>query len=113
MTVTPRPGRRVRGSSTGRPVMALFDLLGRRWALRILWELRADPRTFRALRESCGNPSPTVLNDRIRELRESALVDLVSGEGYGLTRQGRELAGLLLPLTAWAEGWARHLRHGP
>jgi len=36
----PRPGRPVRGSRTGRPIMALLDLLGRRWVLRILWELR-------------------------------------------------------------------------
>ena len=37
---TPKPGRRVRGSATGRPIMALLDLLGRRMTLRILWELR-------------------------------------------------------------------------
>jgi DNA-binding HxlR family transcriptional regulator len=39
----PRPGTKVRGSSGGRPIMALLDLLGRRWALRILWELRGGP----------------------------------------------------------------------
>ena len=27
--------RSVRGSRTGRPIMALLDLLGRRWSLRI------------------------------------------------------------------------------
>ena len=32
--------RTVRGSRSGRPIMALLDLLGRRWTLRILWELR-------------------------------------------------------------------------
>ena len=32
---TPKPGTRVRGSRTGKPIMALLDLLGRRWALRI------------------------------------------------------------------------------
>jgi DNA-binding HxlR family transcriptional regulator len=38
------------GSRSGRPIMALLDLLGRRMALRILWELScADaPLTFRA-----------------------------------------------------------------
>ena len=40
----PRPGVPVRGSATGRPLMAAMDLLGRRWALRILWELRDGPR---------------------------------------------------------------------
>ena len=28
----------VRGSRTGRPIMVVLDVLGRRWALRVLWE---------------------------------------------------------------------------
>ena len=37
----------VRGSRTGRRIMALLDLLGRRWTLRILWELPyTDLRSF-------------------------------------------------------------------
>ena len=40
----PTLAKPVRGSRTGRPVMVLLDLLGRRMALRILWELsRAAP----------------------------------------------------------------------
>src|SRR5262249_6915756 len=49
MARTPTPGRPVRGSKTGRPTVALLDLLGRRWTLRIVWELRETRRTFRAL----------------------------------------------------------------
>ena len=99
--------RRVRGSRSGRPVMVLLDLLGRRWALRALWELREGPRSFRALREACDDVSPSVLNDRLRELREAGLVELREGEGYGLTSAARELSELLLPLDAWAQRWAR------
>ncbi|HTO53257.1 MAG TPA: transcriptional regulator, partial [Myxococcota bacterium] len=44
---TPRPGAAVRGSRSGRPIMAALDLLGRRWALRVLWELRNGPHSFR------------------------------------------------------------------
>ena len=62
----PMPKRRVRGSRTGRPIMVLLDLLGRRWALRILWELRNDPLTSRALRTACDEASPTVLNERLK-----------------------------------------------
>ena len=59
---TPRPGRPVRGSATGRPIMALLDLLGRRWALRVLWELRAGPVPgFRELQSRCGGVSSSVL----------------------------------------------------
>src|SRR6185295_3839002 len=82
----------VRGSRTGRPVMALLDLLGRRWALRVLWELRDGARpTFRELQARCGEISSSVLNDRLRELREAGIVDGGASGGYGLTDEGSEL----------------------
>lgn len=105
----PRPGHRVRGSATGRPLMAALDLLGRRWALRVLWELRAGPLTFRAVRDACDDVSPTVLNARLRELRDAGLVESAEG-GYALTRAGRELGSALAPLDRWAKRWARRLR---
>src|SRR5262245_36273469 len=86
--------------------MAPLDLLGRRWAVRVVWELRGDRLTFRALQEACGAVSPTVLNDRLRELRQTGLVDLAETEGYGLTRLGRELLALLVPLAEWSQRWA-------
>ncbi|HZP35615.1 MAG TPA: helix-turn-helix domain-containing protein [Methylomirabilota bacterium] len=106
MATTPRPGRPVRGSRTGRPIMALLDLLGRRWTLRVVWELREGRLTFRALQEACGGVSPTVLNQRLRELRESGLVDAEGAAGYGLTPLGRELIRRTLPLVAWSTRWA-------
>ena len=108
---TPRRRTQVRGSRTGRPVMRLLDLLGRRWALRILWELKAGPLTFRALRDASDGVSPSVLNDRLRELRDAELVELREGEGYELTPAAEELGALLLPLDAWARRWARRRRN--
>ena len=105
--VTPKVGRRVRGSSTGRPVMVLLDAIGRRWALRVLWELRGgDELTFRALRAACADVSPSVLNERLAELRGLGLVEQ-GVSGYRLTRDGAALCALLGPLDAWAERWAR------
>jgi DNA-binding HxlR family transcriptional regulator len=88
--------------------MAALDLLGRRWALRILWELRSGPHTFRALREACEDVSPTVLNTRLRELREAKLIER-SDEGYVLGVHGRRLAEALDPLDAWSKRWERSL----
>jgi DNA-binding HxlR family transcriptional regulator len=106
---TPLPGRAVRGSASGRPIMALLDLLGRRGTLRLLWELRdGRGQTFRLLRESAGGMSPSVLNDRLKELREVGLVELGDG-GYGLTAAGQELTRRLKPLNSWAEDWADEL----
>lgn len=99
--------RSTRGSRTGRPIMALLDLLGRRWAMRVLWELRDGRASFRKLQDTCGGVSPAVLNERLRELREARLVDLVDGEGYGLAPLGRELLGKFLPVVEWAERWAK------
>jgi DNA-binding HxlR family transcriptional regulator len=105
----PLPRRVVRGSRTGRPLMAAFDLLGHRWTLRILWELRSGPLGFRALQHACDDLSPTLLNGRLRELKSAALV--VSGEGgYTLTRVGRRLLEALAPLNDWAELWSKAVR---
>jgi DNA-binding HxlR family transcriptional regulator len=95
----------VRGSRSGRPIMVLLDVLGRRWALRVLWELRSGAQTFRALQESAGGLSPTVLRDRLAELRELGLVAL-DASGYELTADGVALGALLVPLDAWANRWA-------
>ncbi len=107
----PRPGVPVRGSRSGRPIMAALDLLGRRWALRVLWELRAGPLTFRAIREACEDVSPSVLNSRLRELREAELVEK-SDAGYVLTTSGKELRRALEPLSRWSEEWQRRSRPG-
>ncbi|PSO33694.1 helix-turn-helix domain-containing protein [Bradyrhizobium sp. MOS002] len=97
--------RSVRGSRTGRPIMVLLDLLGRRWSLRILWELRDAPLTSRALRTACGEASPTVLQARLNDLREAGLVELGEAGGYGLTALGRELCETFMPLHRFAERW--------
>ena len=97
--------RGVRGSRTGRPIMVLLDLLGRRWSLRILWELRDAPLTSRALRTACDEASPTVLQARLNDLREAGLVELGEAGGYGLTALGRELCETFMPLHRFAERW--------
>ncbi len=104
----PRPGSPVRGSKSGKPIMALFDLLGRSWALGVIWQLSNGPMTFRQLQESCESVSPTVLNKRLKELKESGV--LARGDkGYELTATGRELFTLLEPFGAWAIRWAEGL----
>src|SRR5690349_9629689 len=99
--------RRVRGSTSGRPIMALLDLLGRRWTLRILWELRDDALTSRELRAACDEASPTVLQARLTELREAGFIDLAPEGGYALTPLGRDLLQNFLPLHRFAERWNR------
>jgi len=108
MTI-PKPGKPVRGSKTGAPVMALFDLLGRRWAMGAVWQLSDGPLTFRALQEKCGNISPTILNSRLKELRETKLIERTLS-GYQLTPLGKRLFELLAPFKDWATAWSKELK---
>jgi len=107
--MTKLPGQPVRSSSSGRPIMVLLDLLGKRWTLRILWELyHGGPVTFRELRTKCEEVSPTLLNSRLKDLRNLNLLEL-SSNGYGLTKQGQSLTLKLAPLDTWANEWAKSL----
>jgi DNA-binding HxlR family transcriptional regulator len=83
----------------------LFDLLGRRWTLRVLWELREDDLSFRELQARCEDMSSSVLNQRLRELRGAGIVTLERGAGYALTGEGQALLEALSPLNAWATRW--------
>jgi DNA-binding HxlR family transcriptional regulator len=103
---TPRPGRPVRGSTTGRPLMAAMDLLGRRWALRILWELRDGPLGARALQSRCDRMSSSVLYQRLEELTDASLLTRDETGAYRLTDLGAALAPALESLDAWARRWA-------
>jgi len=91
-------------------INATLELLHHRWMLRVLWELRAgNAFTFRALQSACGDLSPTVLNQRLAELRDAGLVD-AGDEGYRLTPLGLELMAAFAPLQAWAIRWWRQRR---
>ncbi len=102
---TPIPGSPVRGSKSGQPIMALFDLLGRSWAMGIIWNLADGPKTFRQLQAVCESVSPTTLNTRLKELKDSYMIERTDN-GYQLTDSGREVLELLKPLGKWAKHWS-------
>jgi DNA-binding HxlR family transcriptional regulator len=90
--------------------MALFDLAGRRWTLRVLWELSeaGGPVTFRELRARCADMSSSVLTRRVAELRDAQLVTRAD-DGYALSELGLGLVASLQPLLTWSEAWAKEL----
>ena len=93
--------------------MALLDLLGRRWTLRVLWELREGPLAFRALQERCEGMSSSVLNQRLRELRAAGILTTGARGGYELTAEGRNLLRALGGLDAWAARWGKRAAGAP
>ncbi len=86
--------------------MAALDLLGRRWSLRVLWELRDGPVGARALLDRCPGLSSSVLYDRMRELSAAGLLEKDEHGDYRLTELGGSLGAALAPLDAWAQRWA-------
>ncbi len=96
--------------------MALFDLLGRRWAMGIVWNLAAGPATFRALQNPRGRTgtktiSPSILNARLKDLQEARVVERTL-DGYALTPLGLELFRLIEPLDSWSLKWGEELSSG-
>jgi DNA-binding HxlR family transcriptional regulator len=89
--------------------MAALDLLGRRWALRVLWELKTGPVGFRELRARCDDVSSSVLRDRLVELVDAGVVEQDDAAAYLLTRLGHDLVRALDPLSTWSQRWARSL----
>jgi DNA-binding HxlR family transcriptional regulator len=106
----PKIDRPTRGSKTGRPIMVLLDLLGRRAAMRVIWELHnaKRPLTFREV-QVVADTNPGVLNARLKELREVQIIERASA-GYQLTSQGASLVTVFMPITEWAEQWGTKLR---
>jgi DNA-binding HxlR family transcriptional regulator len=92
-----------------RPIMALIDLLGRKWLMRIIWELKAGACTFRELQNKCGEISPTIVNKRLKELVEARLIRKVKPVGYQLTPLGEELIQLFYPINEWVYRWEASL----
>lgn len=109
----PRPGQRVRGSATGRPLMAALDLFGRRWTLRIVWELRDGDLGFRQLQARCDDMSSSVLRQRVRELLAAKVVAQRPDGRYELTELGADVYRSLRPLMRWSQRWAAELAGDP
>ena len=106
MADVPRPGRPVRGSRTGQPLNATFDLLGRRWALSVIWSLRLGPLSFLELQHGLESISSSVLTTRLRELNDAGVLATDAAGRYVLTEDGVDLCRALQPLLGWSARWS-------
>jgi DNA-binding HxlR family transcriptional regulator len=91
----------------GTALAAALERVGDRWSLRVVHALLPGPRRFGELQRLLGI-APNVLTQRLRSLAEGGLVVAEPYQRrppryrYALTLQGRELAGVLRLLAAWA-----------
>jgi len=92
----------LRRASTSGSMGRALALSGRRWALRVVWELRVGPLNFRALQSACGNISPSVLQCRLHELRAQQIIEKIPRLGYRLSTNGEKLFQVLAQLDKWS-----------
>ncbi len=91
-------------ASAERAFDTFLELIGRRWTLRIVWELRAGALAFNELRRRAGGMSQSVLVTRLTELFGAGLVADTDG-GYELTALGADLLPELQRLRSYSATW--------
>lgn len=97
-----------------------LDRVGDRWSLLLVEALLDGPRRFGELTGTVAGIAPNILTSRLRRLEREAIVRSTPYSArplrmeYGLTAEGRELAGALRLLADWGArhaGDAATLRH--
>ncbi len=93
-------------------VVDVWELLGRRWSLHILKNLKTkEVIRFNELKRSLPGISSTVLSERLLELEREGLVtkkiypEVPPRVEYGITPQARELEVIIKDLARWANKW--------
>ncbi|HKF84396.1 MAG TPA: helix-turn-helix domain-containing protein [Candidatus Limnocylindrales bacterium] len=97
-----------------------LDRVGDRWSLLVVEALLAESRRFNELSAAVPGIAPNILSERLRRLERAGIVVATPYSRrpvrmeYGLTGDGRELAGALRLLADWGSrrgGEGEPLRH--
>ncbi|MEV0647958.1 winged helix-turn-helix transcriptional regulator [Phytomonospora sp. NPDC050363] len=92
------PEKRTYGQAC--PIAHSLDLVGERWALLVVRELRLGPRRYGDLQAALPGIGPSVLSQRLRDL-EAVGILRKRGKEYGLTEWGAELDPVFRALAHW------------
>lgn len=91
------------------PVELTVNLIGDRWKILILRDLRQRTMRFNELRESVPGISQKVLTNRLRELEADGLVsrqayaEIPPRVEYSVTDLGRSLTPIFEAMNSWGE----------
>ncbi len=94
------------------PVAKSAEIIGDPWSILIVRELLLGSSRFSVLQRGLPRISPTVLNNRLKELEERGVIirrglSGQRGHEYRLTAAGRELSAVVEALAVWGMRWAR------
>lgn len=102
------------------PLIAALERVGDRWSLLIVDALLPGPRRFNELLAAVPGIAPNILSQRLKRLEQTRIVTAAPVSErpprlrYGLSEDGRELAGALRLLADWGargDDAAEPLRH--
>lgn len=91
------------------PVANTLDIVGDKWSLLIVRDMRHGKRTYGELADSPERIPTNILADRLRRLEEAGIVERSAYQdrppryAYTLTDKGKELGELLQALVRWGK----------
>ena len=103
-TVKPRPAKR-----SLCPVANSLDLVGDKWTLLIVRDMRHGKRTYGELADSPEGIPTNILADRLRRLEDAGIVERTAYQdrpmryAYALTAKGEDLGELLQAFVRWGK----------
>jgi DNA-binding HxlR family transcriptional regulator len=91
------------------PMERLFDVIGGKWKVVIIWWLQDGPKRFSELRRSMPGVTQKMLTQQLRQLERDGLLsrevypEVPPRVEYSLTPLGTEFRTVLGTLCQWAE----------
>lgn len=89
------------------PIEKTLRIIGKKWTVLILRDLRTGTKRFNELLNSLEGISPKTLSERLKELEESGVVrrvvypEIPPRVEYSLTEKGQSLDGVLEAMVSW------------
>ncbi len=99
------------------PVETTLILIGNKWKVLILRELRGGTRRFGELKKSVTGISQKVLTANLRDMEENGLLtrkafpEVPPRVEYTLTPLGKSMSPILDALAAWGQNFQQQAQH--
>ena len=99
------------------PVATTVQLIGSKWKLLILRNLRMRPWRFNELKKNLDGISQKVLTDSLRSLEEDGIVtrtvypEVPPRVEYSLSELGNSMRPIIRAMEQWGLGYQEKIRH--
>jgi DNA-binding HxlR family transcriptional regulator len=92
------------------PIRGIIEVVSKKWTICIVSLLeKEDPIRYNEIKNKLGEISPKALSDTLKALEKEGLIerkaypDIPPRVEYSLTKEGKELKTVLIPLVKWVQ----------